>query len=116
MNDHRQEILARGLQEFDRSVSKRRTRRCIAGAAVAILLTIVVGMSALALRGGPNAAPREIAATNHRPLPIYVQIIHDDDHLIAELELAQACERIDRKNDRVYVVECTTRNSQRMFR
>ena len=40
------------------------------------------------------------------PLPAYVQILTSDAQVAAELELANACERIERAMGRVVVVEC----------
>ncbi len=40
------------------------------------------------------------------PLPAYVQILTSDAQVAAELELANACERIERTKGRVVVVEC----------
>jgi hypothetical protein len=40
-------------------------------------------------------------------LPAYVEIIRDDWQLTAELELANACERIGREGGRLFIVECT---------
>ncbi|NBX24750.1 MAG: hypothetical protein EBQ99_01645 [Planctomycetes bacterium] len=40
-------------------------------------------------------------------LPEYVQIITDDPQLAAELALANACERFERTEGRLVVVECT---------
>ena len=39
-------------------------------------------------------------------LPAYVEIIRDDQQLAAELELADACERVNRTDGRLVVVEC----------
>jgi hypothetical protein len=41
-----------------------------------------------------------------RSLPKYVEIIRGDVQLTAELELANACERISRSDGRLVVVEC----------
>ena len=40
------------------------------------------------------------------PLPAYVRIMTSDAQVAAELELANACERIERAKGRVAVVEC----------
>jgi hypothetical protein len=39
-------------------------------------------------------------------LPAYVEIIGDDLQLAAELEMANACERVARADGRLCVVEC----------
>jgi hypothetical protein len=39
-------------------------------------------------------------------LPAYVEIIGDDLQLAAELELANACERVARADGRIRIVEC----------
>ena len=40
------------------------------------------------------------------PLPEYVRILVNDAEVTAELELTNACERIERAKGRVVVVEC----------
>lgn len=100
LTDRQKETLARGLDAFEKAARWRRSRsRALRGVAVlaiaslgAIALDRLVGSGASGLRG--------------RGLPDYVEIIADDRALAAELELANACERIDRLDGRLVVVEC----------
>jgi hypothetical protein len=39
-------------------------------------------------------------------LPGYVELVRDDRQLAAELEFANACERVNRTGGRLIVVEC----------
>jgi hypothetical protein len=98
MKEHQRIALERGLVEFDRAVAGRRTRRRAIGFAAFVL---VAGSAAFV---ATRAAMR--TAVN-QPLPSYVEVITSDAQLSNELELASACERIDRREGRVYVVECT---------
>ena len=94
-NERRNEILARGLAAFDEAARRRRARR---GAARVALAALVIGTAGLVVL----RATRPAAST----LPPYVEILVDDRQLVAELELANACERIGRIEGRLVVVEC----------
>jgi hypothetical protein len=71
----------------------------------ATALAIAVASYLLLPANRPAAAPSLASAT--RALPAYVQVITDDAQLNSQLELANACERVGRREGRVYVVECT---------
>lgn len=95
LTDRQQDMLSRGLAAFDVAAGRRRVRRrLVRGAAVA----------ALALAGGLMFTLLRDAGA--RSLPAYVEIIRGDGQLTAELELANACERISRSDGRLVVVEC----------
>ena len=104
MNDSRRIALERGLAAFDAALAARRARRRAARVGLALLAVVVGALLALRLLVPPPTEPTTIAA---RPLPAYVEIITDDEHLNVELALADACERIGRREGRVYVVECS---------
>ena len=95
LTDRRREVLERGLAEFDAATRRRRTRaragRSFAAVALVAACTVVV------LRTIAPAAPA---------LPGYVEVISGDLELTTELALAKACERIDRADGRLVVVEC----------
>lgn len=95
LTSRQQDTLARGLAAFEVAAGRRRARRRLArGAAVAVLA--LAGGIAFALLGDAGL----------RALPAYVEIIRGDVQLTAELELANACERIGRSDGRLVVVEC----------
>lgn len=95
LTNRQQDTLARGLAAFEVAAGRRRARRRLArGAAVAVLA--LAGGIAFALLGDAGS----------RSLPAYVEIIRGDAQLTAELELANACERISRSDGRLVVVEC----------
>jgi hypothetical protein len=95
LTDRRREVLERGLAEFDAATRRRRTRawagRSLAAIAVVAACTVVV------LRTVAPAVPA---------LPRYVEVISGDLELSSELALAKACERVDRADGRLVVVEC----------
>lgn len=95
LTDRQKGMLARGLSEFDAVARSRRARRRAGriGAALAIAASAGLAASILRSSGSPS-------------LPGYVQIIPDDAQLMAELELARACERVSRMDGRLVVVEC----------
>lgn len=62
------------------------------------LAALLVAVAGLVLQRLVRPAPS--------PLPPYVEILVDDRQLVAELELANACERIGRVEGRLVVVEC----------
>ncbi len=106
LDEQRRVALERGLAEFDRAVSTRRTRRRFARAGAAVIAIVAVVFAATRL-AAPPATSREAPILASRPLPAYVQVINDDAQLSLELELASACERIGRVGGRIYVAECT---------
>jgi hypothetical protein len=95
LTDRQQATLARGLSAFDESTRRRRSRRRALRGTLAVL---VVGGSGFMLHRLTTATPSG--------LPAYVEIIRDDQQLAAELELADACERVNRTDGRLVVVEC----------
>ena len=95
MDDRRRRVLEQGLQAFDAAQRARRNRRV---AARALMVTLALGAGIAILRG--LRAP----ATH---LPQYVQVISEDSQLAAELSLANACERFERTEGRLVVVECS---------
>ncbi len=103
MNDAQRQMLDRGLAEFDRAVRGRRRRRTAATTAALVLLVVSAAAIAFRATSGPRPAEHVLAG---RPLPAYVELITDDRQLTVELELASACERIGRREGRIYVVEC----------
>lgn len=107
----RRRILDAGLHAFDDAVGRRRRRR--RGAAVALLALAAAAILSLPGRGptlpsGPSLDPIGDRAIARRPLPLYVEVIADDQRLQVELELASACERVGRTAGRLYVIECST--------
>ena len=106
MKEHHRIALERGLNEFDRAVDRRRSRRRAVTVGAMGLVVVVVATVAMRLNSTttPPIQPKIIAI---RALPSYVEIITDDAQLTVELELANACERIGRNAGRIYVMECT---------
>jgi len=93
LSPRQQQALAFGLSAFDRAcLARRRARRAWS----------VGGVLALALAIGLMVSHMQRATR----LPDYVQILSSDAQVTAELELANACERIRRTENRVVVVEC----------
>jgi len=95
LTDRQHEMLARGIEAFDIASGRRRRRRRAVTLVAAASLAIAAGIAALLGRGSGSAG-----------LPGYVEIIRDDAQLIAELELANACERVGRTEGRLIIVEC----------
>ena len=95
LNDLRKLALKRGLEAFDAAQRARRKRRTAARALVVIL---ALGAGIAISRG------LRVPAT---ALPHYVQVISEDSQLAAELSLANACERFERTEGRLVVVECS---------
>lgn len=96
LTDRQQSILANGLSAFDEATRRRRIRRRVVRGALVALVAGSVGLLML-LRPNQTAGPQ---------LPAYVELIRDDQQLAAELELANACERVNRNEGRLVVVEC----------
>ncbi len=101
---HHARALARGLQAFDDAVARRRAHRRVGGMAA---LALVATVGAFLLLWTPAPAPSE-SPVAHRALPDYVELITDDTQLAMELERTDACERIARRGDRLFVVECSS--------
>ena len=104
MNDlaeHQTQTLARGLEEFERAHRRRRFIR--AGAPLVVAVAVVAGIAAAMLLA-PTA---RIAA-----LPAYVELIEDDRALAEELSLAYACERFERNDGRLIVLECAAHQNR----
>lgn len=95
LTDRQRETLARGLSAFDTASRRRRIQRHIhrVGAVAAVFVVCAV-----------------VAHRATRPessgLPESVELVRDDAQLAAELELANACERFNRIDGRLVVVEC----------
>lgn len=95
LTERQKDMLARGLSAFDASARSRRARRTAGRIGAAAAIAAAAAVTALIFR--PSGA---------QALPGYVQIIPDDTQLLAELELARACERVSRLDGRLVVVEC----------
>lgn len=99
MNDltpRQRQTLDRGLATLRASSRARRSRRRTFVASALASSLILTGLAVGWLR-----------RTDAAGLPAYVEIITDDRHLAAELEMANACERVSRDEGRLLVVECT---------
>lgn len=95
LSERRRKTLELGLNAFDRATRRRTARRrFVRGTLVAALVAGAALAVAGLLRHGP------------RPLPPYVTLIADDQQLVTELALANACERIERRDGRLTVLEC----------
>jgi hypothetical protein len=101
LTEHQTQTLARGLEEFDRAHRRRRFIR--AGAPLVVAVAVVAGIAAAMLLA-PTA---RIAA-----LPAYVELIEDDRALAEELSLAYACERFERNDGRLIVLECAAHQNR----
>jgi hypothetical protein len=98
MNDltpRQQDTLARGLAAFDAASRLRRFRRgALRGAALAASLALAVFLA------------DRLSGSSAQGLPACVEIIASDLQLASELEMANACERVNRTDGRLCVVEC----------
>jgi hypothetical protein len=101
LTEHQTQTLARGLEEFERAHRRRRFIR--AGAPLVVAVAVVAGIAAAMLLA-PTA---RIAA-----LPAYVELIEDDRALAEELSLAYACERFERNDGRLVVLECAAHENR----
>jgi hypothetical protein len=95
LSDPQKSVLERGLEAFDAAQRARRKRRT---AARALVVMLALGAGIAISRGLRAPAAR---------LPEYVQVISEDSQLAAELSLANACERFERTEGRLVVVECS---------
>ena len=95
LTDRQQEALAHGLAAFDLASRRRRIRRRVyrhgSIAAVVAVCAVLAHRATLPAPAG---------------LPSYVELVRDDAQLAAELDLANACERFNRADGRLVVVEC----------
>jgi hypothetical protein len=103
LTEHQTQTLARGLEEFERAHRRRRFIRAGAPLVVAVAVAVVAGIAAAMLLA-PTA---RIAA-----LPAYVELIEDDRALAEELSLAYACERFERNDGRLVVLECAAHENR----
>jgi hypothetical protein len=95
LNDSQLKTLSLGLASFDAAARRRRAiRRATQGTAAAALVVACAVVAGRVLR---SEASR---------LPDYVEIVANDAQLTGELELANACERFDRNDGRLLVIEC----------
>lgn len=101
LNERQTQTLARGLEEFERAHRRRRFIR--AGAPLVVAVAVVAGIAAAMLL----APAARIAA-----LPAYVELIEDDRALAEELSLAYACERFERNDGRLIVLECAAHQNR----
>jgi hypothetical protein len=101
LTEHQTQTLARGLEEFERAHRRRRFIR--AGAPLVVAVAVVAGIAAAMLLA-PTA---RIAA-----LPAYVELIEDDRALAEELSFAYACERFERNDGRLIVLECAAHENR----
>lgn len=95
LTDRQQAMLDRGLSAFSRASRLRRARRTAVGACVALALGVI---GVLATRNAWRSPAVE--------LPAYVEFIESDLQLMGELQLARACEQIERTDGRIRVQEC----------
>lgn len=95
LTDRQRRILATSLSAFTAAARARKVRRRM-GRGVAMFAIAVVAAVAVNRTLRPSA-PR---------LPAYVEVIVGDAQLREELQLASACERIERTGGRLQVVEC----------
>jgi len=95
LTDSQQAALARGLAAFDQSARRRRVRRqAVRFGSVAAVLSVC---AVLAHRASVPVSDG---------LPASVELVRDDAQLSAELEFANACERFNRTDGRLVVLEC----------
>ena len=96
LTESQQKALSQGLVAFDAAAPRRRAvRRLTRGTVAGALVVACVVLAGRAIR------------TPLDPLPAYLEIIAEDSDLAGELEVANACERIDREDGRLLVIECT---------
>jgi hypothetical protein len=101
LTEHQTQTLARGLEEFDRAHRRRRFIR--AGATLVVAVVVVAGIAAAMLL---------VPAARIAALPAYVELIEDDRALAEELSLAYACERFERNDGRLIVLECAAHQNR----
>ncbi|MBM4106859.1 MAG: hypothetical protein FJ257_11385 [Phycisphaerae bacterium] len=96
LSDRQQAMLDRGLSEFRRATRVRRAR--LTAAAVASMVVVLAAIGVVFSRSAWRTSSSE--------LPEYVEIIQSDLQLVGELQLARACEQIERTDGRIRVQEC----------
>jgi hypothetical protein len=101
LTEHQTQTLARGLEEFERAHRRRRFIR--AGAPLVVAVAVVAGIAAAMLL---------VPAARIAALPAYVELIEDDRALAEELSLAYACERFERNDGRLIVLECAAHQNR----
>ena len=101
LTEHQTQTLARGLEEFERAHRRRRFIR--AGAPLVVAVAVVAGIAAAMLL---------VPAARIAALPAYVELIEDDRALAEELSLAYACERFERNDGRLIVLECAAHENR----
>jgi hypothetical protein len=101
LTEHQTQTLARGLEEFERAHRRRRFIR--AGAPLVVAVAVAAGIAAAML-----LAPAARIAS----LPAYVELIEDDRALAEELSFAYACERFERNDGRLIVLECAAHQNR----
>jgi hypothetical protein len=102
LTEHQTQTLARGLEEFDRA-HRRRRRFIRAGATLVVAVVVVAGIAAAMLL---------VPAARIAALPAYVELIEDDRALAEELSFAYACERFERNDGRLIVLECAAHQNR----
>jgi hypothetical protein len=95
LNDRQRATLERGLAAFDAASRHRRVRRYVVRTTAAAVLVVACAWAA-----------RVATVSEPSRLPGYVELVRDDRQLAAELEFANACERVNRTGGRLVVVEC----------
>lgn len=95
LNDRQRATLERGLAAFDAASRRRRVRRYVVRTTSAAVLVVTCAWIA-----------RMTTMREPSRLPGYVELVRDDRQLAAELEFANACERVNRTGGRLIVVEC----------
>lgn len=105
-DEGRERTLARGLAAFDAAVASRRRRRQTLRAAIVVCcVSTLAVVGAFGIRAMSRHEPQPIHIAR-RALPAYVTIIENEVQLAAELEAANACERVARRGGELFVVEC----------
>lgn len=97
LTDRQRQILASGLSAFTTAARTRRMRRSVGRGVALTAIAVLAGVAV-------NTWLRPTAPG----LPAYVEIIEGDLQLMDELQLASACERIERSGGRLHVVECAS--------
>jgi predicted secreted protein len=95
LTSRQQDMLVKGLSAFEAASRRRRTLR------IAARTTVTAALVAIGVFTGIRLLQTEAPA-----LPAYVEIIDTDLALTGELHLARACERIERTDGQLRVLEC----------
>lgn len=94
LTPRQQDMLSGGRAAFAAAARARRLRRAASTVTAIALAGAVVAVASLRLAGAPDHG-----------LPAHVELIDGDAQLIHELELASACERIERTDGRLHVLD-----------